>query len=416
MTGVLRPVSPEQRSGGPDPRHINPGLATMRAICATLGNPEHDYPAVLVAGTNGKGSTAAMLESILRRHGLYTGLTTSPHLVRETERIRLQDVEIGEAGLARLRRLVDAAADDAWVHVSYFEQMTAAAFVAFAEAHVDRAVVEVGLGGRWDATWLARADVGLVTSIGLEHTAWLGYTVEEIAREKAAIARPGMTLYSAVERGLHDAAIVPEATACGAAAVVHLDDTGWTVEGDTLRSPSGLAIRPSLAGEAMLSNAALAALAAAHLGIPEADIQAGIEAAVWPGRYETLATDPLLITDVAHNPDAFRALAQTHRRRYPREPFQVVLGLKADKDVAGIAPFVTVLGDLVHVVGGGDLRPADELAETLRTLGVKAVARGPLNGINELIAALRADGTNVLACGSHHVVGAVMAGLSGTRG
>lgn len=411
MTSVLRPASPEQRRGVPDPRRITPGLATIRAICATLGNPEHDYPSVLVAGTNGKGSTAAMLESILRRHGLYTGLTTSPHLVRETERIRLQDVEIGEAGLARLRRLVDAAADDAWVHASYFEQITAAAFVAFAEVHVDRAVVEVGLGGRWDATWVARADVGLVTSIGLEHTEWLGYTVEEIAREKAAIARPGMTLYSAVERGLHAAVIVPEALACGADAVVHLADTGWTIEGETLRSPGGLAIQPPFAGEVMAVNAALAALAAAHVGVPEATIKAGIEAAVWPGRYETLATDPLLIVDVAHNPDAFRALAQTARRRHPRTPFQVVLGLKSDKNAQAIAPFVNALGDLVHVVGGGDLRPADELADLLRQNGVKAVARGALEATPELVAALRAEGTNVLACGSHHVVGAVMAGL-----
>lgn len=406
MTGVLRPAAPAPTI--PDPRHIAPGLATIRAICATLGNPEHDFPSVLVAGTNGKGSTAAMLESALRRHGLYTGLTTSPHLVRETERIRLQGVEVGEAGLARLRALVDAAADAAWVHASYFEQLIAAAFVAFAEAHVERAVVEVGLGGRWDATWVANADVGLVTSIGLEHTAWLGDTVQKIAREKAAIARPGLTLYSAVQRDLHDAAVVPEARACGAAAVVHLADTGWRVEGDTLRSPGGLAIHPPLAGAVMVTNAALAALAAAHLGVPEATIQAGLEAAVWPGRYETLATDPLLVTDVAHNPDAFRALAQTARRQHPRVPFQLVLGLKPDKDAAAIAPFVSALGDLAHVVGGGDLRPAEELAATLRQHGVRAVARGTVDAVPELVAALRADGTNVLACGSHHVVGAIL--------
>ena len=400
MTPPPRPI--------PDPRHISPGLSTIRALCATLGNPEQDYPAVLVAGSNGKGSAAAMVESILRRHGVYTGLTTSPHLVRETERIRLQGVQVGEAGLQRLRVLVDAAADAAWVHPSYFEQMTAAAFVAFAEAHVQRAVVEVGLGGRWDATWVSHADVGLLTSVSLEHTAWLGDTVQKIAREKAAIARPGMTLYSAVERGLHDEAVVPEAERCGAAAVVHLDDTGWRVDGEALASPSGLAIRPPLAGEVMARNAALAALAAAHVGVPEATIKAGIETTRWPGRFETLSTDPLLVADVAHNPDAFRALLATVRRHHPRVPFQVVMGLKADKDAAAIAPFVGALADLVHVVDGGELRPADELADLLRASGVRAVARGSLEGVGELIASLRADGTPVLACGSHFVVGALM--------
>jgi dihydrofolate synthase/folylpolyglutamate synthase len=400
MTPPPRPI--------PDPRHISPGLSTIRALCGTLGNPEQDFPAVLVAGTNGKGSAAAMLESILRRHGLYTGLTTSPHLIRETERIRLQGVQVGEAGLARLRVLVDAAADAAWVHPTYFEQITAAAFVAFAEARVQRAVVEVGLGGRWDATWVAHADVGLVTSISLEHTAWLGDTVQKIAREKAAIARPGMTLYSAVERDLHDEAIAPEALACGTDRVVHLDDTGWRVEGETFTSPGGLVIQPPLAGDHMAKNAALAALAAAHVGVPEATIKAGLEAARWPGRYETLATDPLLVADVAHNPDAFRALVATQRKHHPRVPFQVVLGLKPDKDVAAIAPFVGVLGDLTHVVGGGELRDADELAEMLRANGVRAVARGRLTGVNDLIAALRNQGTNVLACGSHHLVGAVL--------
>ena len=382
----------------------------MRALCATLGNPEHDYPAVLVAGTNGKGSAAAMLESVLRHHGLYTGLTTSPHLVHETERLRLQGVAVGEAGLARLRTLVDAAADAAWVHATYFEQITAAAFVAFAEAHVQRAVVEVGLGGRWDATWVARADVGLITSISLEHTAWLGDTVQKIAREKAAIARPGMTLFSGVERGLHDEALVPEATQGGADRVVHLDDTGWRVDGEAVVSPGGLRIQPPFAGEHMARNAALAAVAAAHLGVPEATIRAGIEAARWPGRYETLASDPLLIADVAHNPDAFRALLATVRRHHARVPFQLVLGLKDDKDAAAVAPFVAALSDLVHVVGGGDLRDADELAEVLRAHGVRAVARGSIDGVHELIGALRADGTDVLACGSHHVVGAVMGG------
>jgi dihydrofolate synthase/folylpolyglutamate synthase len=400
MTPPPRPV--------PDPRHISPGLATIRALCATLGNPEQDYPAVLVAGTNGKGSAAAMVESIFRHHGVYTGLTTSPHLVRETERIRLQGVEVGEAGLARLRKLVDAAADAAWVHASYFEQITAAAFVAFAEARVQRAVVEVGLGGRWDATWVAHADVGLVTSISLEHTEWLGDTVQKIAREKAAIARPGMTLYSAVERELHDEAIVPEAARCGAAAIVHQGDTPWRIEGETLTSPGGLVIRPPLAGDYMARNAALAALAAAHVGVPEAAIKAGIEAARWPGRYETLATDPLLVADVAHNPDAFRALLATKLRHHPRVPFQLVLGLKPDKDVAAIAPFVGALADLTHVVGGGELRDAEVLADALRHHGVRAVARGPLEGVHDLIAALRAAGTNVLACGSHHVVGAVL--------
>jgi dihydrofolate synthase / folylpolyglutamate synthase len=393
-------------------RDIQPGLERIRALLAGLGHPERRFPAVLIAGTNGKGTCAASLERILREHGVRTGLYTSPHLIHERERVRVDGELVSAEALSDARARVRALAERLALRPSFFEELTAAGFLLLAEAGVERAVVEVGLGGRWDATWPCQADVGLITSIGLDHTGWLGDTLEAIAAEKAAIARPGMTLLSAVAPALHRAVIQPATEALGAAKVRRLDETGFTpgVEDDEpeVHFPDGRDVPVPFAGTHQATNAALAAAAAAELGVAPDIIEAGLRATRWPGRFEVLSEEPLLIVDVAHNPDGLRALAETLRRRYPRERFHVVLGLKPDKDVTRIAPILSAFAWVVHVVDGEGLRPAPELAEALRAAGLRAVARGGVDEATELLRQLQLGDTPVLVCGSHRVVGPVM--------
>jgi dihydrofolate synthase/folylpolyglutamate synthase len=431
----------------PPQERPKPGLERIRALCEALNHPERAFPSVLVAGTNGKGSTAAFLESTLRAAGLGpVGLYTSPHLVSETERIQVDRAPISEARLHGLSARVEAAAVEKGVEPSYFETMTAAMFLRFAEQGVTRAVVEIGLGGRWDATWVAHAELGLVTSIGLEHADWLGPTLEHIAREKAAIARPGMTLLSAVERELHDREIRTEALRCGAATVTHLEDTGVRVEAGSAGGPAarvvlpdGTAIQPPLAGAHQARNAALVAAAALHLGVAPEAIRAGIQAATWPGRFQLLREAPPLLLDVAHNPHGFAALADTLAERFPGVRWEVVLGLKADKDVLAIANEIKRFAVRVQVTEGEDLRPAEELVPVFTNAGIVTIDAGPLQRLAERVDFLnrpargfhhrktpedrcsqQADGERcgpgqpVLVCGSHYVVGAVLgAGLKG---
>jgi dihydrofolate synthase / folylpolyglutamate synthase len=400
---------------------INPSLDRIRALVERLGFPQERFDSVLVAGTNGKGTCAATLDAILRASvrpdapgaprasAPGVALYTSPHLIRETERLRVGGREVTrellDEALGRVDRVARA---DVPVAPSPFERLTAAAFLVFRDAGVTRAVLEVGLGGRWDACAVARADLGLITSIGRDHVAWLGETLEEIAAEKAAIARPGMTLLSAVERRLHDAVIAPVATGLGAK-VLHLDDSGWSSAGARAQ-----ALQSPFPGVHALRNAALAALAAEQLGVEEAQIARGVAATRWPGRFDTLAQDPLLIADVAHNVDSFRALLAVMRERHPRVPFQLLFAAKPDKELSRIAPFLSGLADMIHVFGAEGASGPHELAdprgvaETLRVHNLRAVSRGGLDQIPSVVRALRADGVSLLACGSHQLVGAVM--------
>lgn len=403
---------------------INPSLDRIQALSQGLGRPQDHFASVLVAGTNGKGTCAAILDSILRAAGQAVGLYTSPHLIRETERVRVRGREIARPRLDEALAQVDRAANADGVAPSPFERLTAAAFLIFRDEAVDHAVLEVGLGGRWDATCVARSELGLITSIGRDHSAWLGESLEEIAAEKAAIARPDMTVLSAVERSLHDAVVAPVASGLGAR-VLHLEDSAWWRRdgGGTLAGPAIL--HSAFPGAHGRRNTALAAWAAEQLGVEPPLITRGVEDARWPGRFETLALDPLLITDVAHNADSFRALLALMRELHPRAPFQILFGVKPDKELARIAPFLAGLGDLIHVFGNegasGALEPAAArheladarvIAETLGDHDLRAVSRGGLSALPGVMSALRRDKINLLACGSHQLVGAVMSALS----
>jgi dihydrofolate synthase / folylpolyglutamate synthase len=282
------------------------GLDRLQAALEALGSPHLRLPAVLIAGSNGKGSTAAMVESILRQAGLRTGLYTSPHLCRFTERIQIGGREVDGEALGRLDRQVEATG----VPLTYFEVATALGFLAMAEAEVEVAVLEVGLGGRLDATNVCQPLATAITSIGLEHTDILGTTLAAIAREKAGIARPGVPLYLG--------ALPPEAEAAVRRVAAAVRAPVGQVGVDLGPAP----VAPALAGPHQQRNAALAvALArasAAALGraLPDAAVERGLRQVAWPARMEMVAPDVLL--DGAHNLEGFEALLAALPDRRPR--------------------------------------------------------------------------------------------------
>jgi dihydrofolate synthase/folylpolyglutamate synthase len=321
------------------------GLDRMRRLTTALGSPQQRYDAIQVLGTNGKSSTTRMLAAILARHGLRTGTYTSPHLVSWRERIQIDERELGSDAFARAVANASAAAelvdrtlaeDD---HVTQFELLTAAALWEMARRDVEVAVVEAGLGGRFDATSVIDADVTVLTNVGLEHTRWLGPTVTHIAEEKLAVVRQGGVLVLGSDLRAPALAVAERIAAERGAEVVHAQRRG---EQD--RAPAQLAAE----GEYQQRNFALARAAAlAYLrqrGIApreEAFARAAAETLV-PGRMHVLADAPPTVIDGAHNPDAVAALLEAlpgvlraHRGGAgAAAPLGLVLGVLEDKDAA----------------------------------------------------------------------------------
>lgn len=320
------------------------GLERMRAADAALGQPWTKYRSLHVAGTNGKGSTCAFAEAILREAGLLVGLYTSPHLERVNERIRVDGAEISDRDLARGIDAVCAAhppaADPKHPDtLTYFEFLTALAFWRFRDAGVDAAVVEVGLGGRLDATNVITPTACAIATIGFDHTEYLGNTLAQIAGEKAGILKKGVP--AAVLTDVPEARASIERIAAEVGAPLKLHGRDFELQGDTLRlgderiSPVTL----SLAGAHQKGNAALAAQSVRLLepGLGEWAIRDGLATATWPGRLETVNG---VLLDGAHNGEGARALA-SHLRSL-NKPVHLVFGALGDKDldamVAALAP------------------------------------------------------------------------------
>ncbi len=354
-------------------------LAHVRVLLAALGHPENSFPSVLVAGTNGKGSTAATLASILRASGLKTGLYTSPHLVRINERIRLNGKPIDDDDFAMLHDVVDRTAErlvgegDLPWHPSFFETLTAMAFEYFARSRPDMVVLEVGMGGRLDATNVVEPRLSIITDISLDHQKYLGETVGEIAREKAGIIRPGgivVTLPQLPEAndvignailnaGARAVNAVPYVPPVSPGSDTYISGQWSVVSGQWQRYPlevmgERILIESPLVGRHQLRNLALAVAAAEELhnqGIvqitPET-IARGIRETQWPGRFQVLPAagdNPEYVLDVAHNPAGAWALRSTLSAAYPdprnddlgngRE-ITMVFGVMRDKAMAEI--------------------------------------------------------------------------------
>jgi dihydrofolate synthase/folylpolyglutamate synthase len=302
------------------------GLGPMRSACERVGHPERSFPAVHVAGTNGKGSVCAMVAAVAHAHGLRAGLYTSPHLCRFAERIRIDGEPIDDAALADvLCRALDAGPD-----LSFFEAATLAAFLAFRDANVDVAILEVGIGGRLDATNVIPAPrAAAITRIALDHTDRLGATLVDIAREKAGIAKPGLDIVVGpmaheVRKTIDDVAHAHDAT---------------TSSIDDVTAPTEV----GLAGDHQRDNARVATVLGARLGASQASIERGIADVRWPGRLERIGE---FLLDAAHNPDGADALAR-HLRGLMPPPLRVALvfGTLGDKDWAPMLDVLAPLAD-----------------------------------------------------------------------
>ncbi len=340
------------------PRAIDLGLERVSAVWRTMGSPRPAPRVITVGGTNGKGSTVAFIEAAARAQGWRVGTYTSPHLLRYNERVRIAGVDADDAALVAAFEAVEAARGE--ISLTYFEFGTLAAFWLLARAALDLAVLEVGLGGRLDAVNLIDADVAVVTTVALDHTDWLGDTRAVIAGEKAGIARAGRPLVVG-ERDAEPALL--RAAAAMAAPVFRLGDAfDWYRQeqathfrfGDkpALVLPAALPLR----GESQWDNAASALAALVLLSErtsgPAVDLALaarGLAGAVLPGRLQQVASDPDIVVDIGHNPQAAQTLA-AWLRQWPR-PTRAVFSALADKDVvAVVAPLVGLI-DVWHLAG-----------------------------------------------------------------
>ncbi len=327
------------------------GLDYMASLLEALGNPERRFLSVHVAGTNGKGSTCALIEAALRHRGLRTALYTSPHLVRVNERIQIQGLPLSDDDLHRLLDLVEHAAAPLPRPPSFFETLTAIAFLAFAENHVQVAVVEVGLGGRLDCTNVLTPLLSVITRIDFDHMDYLGDTLAQIASEKAGILKPGRpaVLAAQPEEALHVLRRVASEKNCPLVEApnhTRISQRKQDLSGQhlLLETPSADygRIRLPLLGAFQLESLATAIPAIEEtlrqLGIPDDpdSLRAALASASWPARCQVLSRSPPLLLDVAHNPGGARALTHTLRELFGRHAKGVwVVGQMRDKDNPG---------------------------------------------------------------------------------
>lgn len=403
------------------PRGMKLGLAAIDALCERLGRPERDVPSVLVAGTNGKGSAAATLSGIATAAGARTGLYTSPHLHRAGERIRLEEADVSDEELdgflARVFRAADAAPG---IPGTYFEILTAAAFLAFSERRLDLAVLEVGLGGRFDATNVAPASLSVVTSIGLDHVEELGPTLASIAREKAGVFRRGRpALVGWVEP---EAASALAVAARETGAVLHdaarelvVSDRTTSPEGTrfSLATPAGkYALATPLAGGHQARNVALAVRGAELLedalpGLSPEAVASGVAATRWAGRLEKMTVrGRTILLDGCHNAEGAAALALFLREAGLAGRVRLVFGAMADKDVEEIAAILFPSAASVRLVAAPSPRAATaaELARRTASARPDAVASPSLEGaLRELLA--EPGPAPIIVAGSLYLVG-----------
>lgn len=426
-------------------------LAHMRVLLAALNHPEKRFPGILIAGTNGKGSTAATLAAILEASGLKTGLYTSPHLLRINERMRINGEQISDVDFASYHDFVDRAAERLvsegqlpW-HPSFFEMLTAIAFEYFARNKVDVAVLEVGMGGRLDATNVVEPLISVITDISLDHQKFLGDTITEIANEKAGIMRPGGIVVTLPQHPEANDVIGNKILELGARAVSAVPYVPPVSPGSAdyfgmqdlplSRYPmqvmgKQIVVETRLIGRHQYRNVALAIAAAAELGaiptpgrgwgghfpITAESIERGIRRTNWPGRFQVLPAhgdSPEVIFDVAHNPAGAWALRSTLSARYEDRRLVFVFGAMRDKAVGEMAEILFPLAHAVIVTKADNPRSAT--VDEIRQAAVRASA--DIQDAPDVATALESakpfagrDGI-VVVTGSIYVVGEAMRAL-----
>jgi dihydrofolate synthase/folylpolyglutamate synthase len=403
-------------------------LENITVLMERLGRPDRAYPIVHIAGTNGKGSTAAFLEAILRDAGFRTGLNTSPHLERINERIRINGEEVSDKSFAetfaRVREVIEEllASGRLRAHPTYFECVTALAFEVFARERVEFAVVEVGLGGRLDATNIVRPQVSVITRIDFDHENYLGHSLREIAKEKAGIVKAGVPVATAAQlsevrellraraQELH-ARIVDVGEAFGLE-YESVEEIRARAVARELATGETFALGPRLPGRFQLLNA-LNAVAAVRLlqergyRITNENIEQGIRSAEWPGRLERLQTGPDVYLDGAHNPGAARELAQFLEENFARRRVYMIFGAMRDKSVDEVAGMLFPLASEVIFTQPGTPRAvsAKRLAEMAGHHAARyTVIRDAEEALESALAKARPDDA-VFVTGSLYLVG-----------
>jgi dihydrofolate synthase / folylpolyglutamate synthase len=382
---------------------IKLGLRNTELLLQALDNPERTYERVQIAGTNGKGSTAAMLDSICRVAGIRTGLYTSPHLVSITERIRTAGEEITRGDFARHATAVRAVAEDLLAQKeiaalpTFFEQLTVIALLAFREAQVELAILETGLGGRLDSTTAANASIVGITSIAMDHEDYLGDTLAAIAAEKAATIRPGVTAVIAEQD--------PEALRVLLERCEHVGvqpSLPGNTDTDFIKQ-----LRLSLRGQHQIENASVSVRVARALGVSDAAIIRGLETAGHPGRLELISSKPDFLLDGAHNPAGAEAL-RTYLNEFDHGPLTLIFGAMRDKKLNQIAGVLFPLADCLILTSIDNPRAAS--LETLAPLA-RRFARGRIiessSGTEAIHTAITETPNNGLICvtGSLYLIG-----------
>ena len=434
-------------------------LAHMRVLLQAMSHPERVFPSVLIAGTNGKGSTAATLAAILRASGLKTGLYTSPHLTRINERIRINGQEISDEDFAAVHRRVDLTAQRLveqgelpW-HPSFFEMMTAIAFEHFARKKVAIAILEVGMGGRLDATNVVEPLVSVITDISLDHQKFLGNTVGEIAREKVGIIRPGgvvvtlpqqpeandvigNTILDLGAQGVSAVPYVPPVSPGSSDYLVSSRKKGALIAGGAQESAEDynpvpvyryplqvmgqqIMVETPLVGRHQLRNVALAIATAEGLskkglaGITASTIERGIRETQWPGRFQVIpARDdrPEIVLDVAHNPAGAWALRSTLSERYEDRPLIFVFGAMRDKAISEMAEILFPLAERVIATRAENPRSAspEEIQNAARRTGAEIEAAIDVADALKRAKTMTEPHTVIVVTGSIYVVGEAM--------
>ncbi len=396
------------------PRGIQPGLTRIGRLLAELDDPHESFAAFHVAGTNGKGSTAALIEAALRTEGYRTGLYVSPHVTRFTERIQVRGSEASPAvvarALGRVREAADRLADDG-VEPTFFELATAACFDVFRDADVEIAAVEVGLGGRWDATNVVDPVVSVVTNIGRDHQDRLGATPEAVAAEKAGILRPGRP---AVTGATGNALDVIRRRAAEVDSPLTVDDgrttrvLAETFDGTTFQADAWGRRRRfdlALAGRHQAQNATLAIRAlerSTRFRVLPESAAAAFATVRLPGRLERIDQRGPWLLDGAHNPDAMQALAAFIGQTRPEADVRLVFGMLAEKDLDGTLDALVPIRPVMRVVDVPNrrTRAAVDVAEAARRHGLDAAT----TTIDDALASADPDAVNLVA-GSLFLVG-----------
>jgi len=398
------------------------GLENTERLLGFLNHPEKKFPTIHIAGTNGKGSTCAMLDAVLRAAGYKTGLYTSPHLFHFSERIRINGQPISESNIVRLTQKMRPKIDE--LRCTFFEATTAMAFDYFAENDIDAGIIETGLGGRLDATNIIQPEVSVITSIGFDHMEYLGNTIEKIAAEKAGIIKelipcvignvPSEAVGVFLQAGIEKNSLVRFLENSCETRNINLGSKGSSfdlvVEGNAYDQ-----LTMNLTGRHQIANAALTILALKmqkRFPVPEAAIRKGLKNVVWPGRLHLIRTKPVILVDAAHNADGMRALREAltkiYKTRYAK--LHLIIGMLKDKDYEASINEIVGVFDRIYTVTPNNPRalPGRDLADLI---GKKK----PTQSFDEIQGAIEAARTEaakndlIVITGSHFVLSEISA-------